>query len=89
MSRYNVKKYSTIFIAALVLEVGSTMYIRAVADNMVYQVMFWALVGPLMNLPFFGFFVDAKTWRDRLKVASSQGIGFAAGAGIVMLYLNI
>ena len=63
MGNIKLNKYIIIFLSALVLEVGSTMYISSVSDKMVGSTMFWAFVGPFIALPFAGFVADEKTWR--------------------------
>ena len=79
-----MKKYFIIALAAFVLEVASTMYIKSVSDRSVVMV-FWALAGPFLALPFVGYMVETNNWKDRIKMATSQAIGYALGAIVVYL----
>jgi len=85
----NIKlnKYVIIFLSALVLEVGSTMYISSVSDKMVGSTMFWAFVGPFIALPFAGFVADEKTWKGRLFLALSSSVGYTLGALLSMYFI--
>lgn len=78
-------KYFTIFIAAVTLELLSTLYIQAVAQNNMLAVAFLAFLSPLANLPFVGHLVDSKQWKERLKIALIYGFGYSVGAMIVFL----
>ena len=80
-------KYVIIFLSALVLEVGSTMYISSVSDKMVGSTMFWAFVGPFIALPFAGFVADEKTWKGRLFLALSSSVGYTLGALLSMYFI--
>jgi len=79
-----MKKYLIIFISALILEIGSTMYISSVADKNSMSTMFWAFVGPFIALPFAGFVADEKTWKGRAFLALSSSVGYTIGASISM-----
>jgi hypothetical protein len=79
-----VKKYSIVFVSALLLEVGSTMYISAVADKQLGAVMLWAFLGPFIALPFAGLVADEKTWSGRARIALSSAVGYLAGAAVSM-----
>lgn len=79
-----MKKYFIISFAAFVLEVASTMYIKNVSDRSI-QMIFWASISPFITLPFAGYMVESKNWKERIKMASSQAIGYALGAIIVYL----
>jgi hypothetical protein len=79
-----MKKYFIIFISALILEIGSTMYINSVADKNTINTMFWAFVGPFIALPFAGFVADEKSWGGRFFLALSSSVGYIIGASISM-----
>lgn len=79
-----MKKYIIIFIAAFLLEVTSTMYIKEVSDRNPYMV-FWAFMSPFITLPFIGYMVESKSWKERIFMASSQATGYAIGALVVYL----
>lgn len=82
-----MKKYLIIGFASFVIEIASTMYIATVADRSVYMVL-WAFIGPFLALPFVGYMVESKCWRERFKIASSSAAGYACGAYLVYL-MNI
>ncbi len=82
-----MKKYSIIFIAALLLEIGSTMYISSVADKDMNSTALWAFLGPFIALPFAGYVADEKTWRGRAYLALASSIGYVIGAYISMYFI--
>jgi hypothetical protein len=75
-------KYLIIFISALIIEIASTMYIATVADRSL-SMIFWAFIGPFLGLPFVGYMVESKNWKERILMALSSSIGYAIGAFIV------
>jgi hypothetical protein len=85
MNNYN--RYILIFFSALVLEVGSTMYISSVSDKEMTSAIFWAFLGPIIALPFAGFVADEKTWKGRLGLALSSSMGYSSGALISMYFI--
>ena len=82
-----VKKYTIIFLSALMLEIGSTMYISSVADKNMASTMLWAFLGPFIALPFAGYVADEKTWKGRFYLALSSSIGYTIGALISMYFI--
>ncbi len=80
-----MKRYFIIAMAALILEVASTMYIATVADRSLSMV-FWAFIGPFLGLPFVGYMVESKTWKERIKMALASSTGYTIGAAIVYFY---
>jgi hypothetical protein len=80
-------KYFIIFFSALILEIGSTMYINSVADKNLLNSMFWAFIGPFIALPFTGFIADEKTWSGRFLLASSSALGYTTGALISIHFI--
>lgn len=80
-------KYVLIFLSALVLEIGSTMYISSVSDKNIASTMFWAFVGPFIALPFAGFVADEKTWKGRASLALSSSLGYTIGALLSMYFI--
>lgn len=79
-----MKKYLIIALSAFVLELASTMYIRNVADKSL-QMILWASLSPFITLPFAGYMVETKTWKERIKMAISQAIGYTIGSLIVFI----
>jgi hypothetical protein len=77
-------KYLIIFISALIIEIASTMYIATVADRSLSMV-FWAFIGPFLGLPFVGYMVESKNWKERILMALASSIGYAIGAFIVYI----
>ena len=82
-----MKKYLIIGFSSFVIEIASTMYIATVADRSAYMV-FWAFIGPFLALPFVGYMVESKCWRERFKIAFSSAVGYTWGAYLVYL-MNI
>jgi hypothetical protein len=80
-----MKKYFIIALSAFILETASTMYIATVANRDVAMI-FWAFIGPFLGLPFIGYMIESKLWKDRLKIALASGIGYTLGATMVYLY---
>jgi hypothetical protein len=80
-----MKKYLIIAVSAFILETASTMYIATVANRDV-SMIFWGFIGPFLGLPFIGYMVESKTWRDRIKMAVASGMGYALGSTVVYLY---
>lgn len=79
-----MKKYFIIILAALVIELASTMYITTVSDKSIGMV-FWAFIGPFLSLPFIGYMVETDNWNDRIKMALSSSTGYTIGAIIIYL----
>jgi hypothetical protein len=82
-----MNRYIIIFLSALILEIGSTMYINSVSDKEMAATMFWAFLGPFIALPFAGFVADEKTWRGRFFLALSSSVGYTTGALISMYFI--
>ena len=82
-----MNKYIIIFFSALLLEIGSTMYISSVADKDMAATMLWAFLGPFIDLPFAGYVADEKTWRGRFYLAISSALGYVIGAMISMYFI--
>jgi hypothetical protein len=81
------KKYPIIFVSALALEIGSTMYISSVADKNLASTMLWAFLGPFIALPFAGYVADEKTWIGRFYLALSSSAGYTVGAMLSMHFI--
>jgi membrane protein DedA with SNARE-associated domain len=45
--------------------------------------IFWAFIGPFLGLPFVGYMVESKNWKERILMALASSIGYAIGAFIV------
>lgn len=82
-----LNKYIIIFFSALLLEIGSTMYISSVADKDMAATMLWAFLGPFIALPFAGYVADEKTWKGRIYLAISSALGYVIGAMISMYFI--
>jgi len=80
-------KYPIIFLSALALEIGSTMYISSVADKNMSSTMLWAFLGPFIALPFAGYVADEKTWKGRFYLALSSSVGYTVGALLSMQFI--
>jgi hypothetical protein len=51
--------------------------------------MFFAFIGPFLSLPFVGFMVESKTWKERLKLALYSGLGYLIGSIITIIFFEI
>jgi len=83
------RKYLIVFFSALVLEVGSTFYISVVADKNYIGMLFFAFIGPFLSLPFVGFMIESKGWKERLKLATCSGLGYLFGSVVVIVFLEL
>ena len=77
-------KYGIIFLSALCGEIGSTFYIRYVSEGNFYGMIFFCFIGPFIGLPFAGYIVETKTWKERIKMAFSLAFGYVAGVIVVI-----
>ena len=83
------KKYLIVFFSALILEIGSTFYITVVADKNYTGMLFFAFIGPFLSLPFVGFMVESKTWKERIRLALCSGLGYLFGSVVVIIFLEL
>jgi hypothetical protein len=80
-----VKRSIVLMVAALLLEVCSTLYIRAVsAEDIVWSAVL-AFVGPFVSLPFLGYMIEAKTWTQRIALTTTYAVGYTLGSIISFL----
>ena len=77
-------KYLIIGISALIIEICSTFYIRAVAESDTLLMLLFASISPFLGLPFIGYMVETKVWSDRIKQALALSIGYAIGVLVVI-----
>lgn len=75
-------KYLIVGLSAFVLEIASTFYIQTVSGKSVFM-MLWAFLGPFFSLPFAGYMVETKTWKERVILATTMGTGYMLGASLV------
>jgi hypothetical protein len=78
-------KYFIVAFSAFVQEVASTLYITTISDKSPGMVLM-ALIGPFLSLPFGGYMVESKTWRERLQLALALSSGYGAGAAVVFFF---
>lgn len=81
------KKYIILFIASIIIEIASTFYIAAVSNKEMFQMIFWAFIGPFLGLPFIKYQIEAKSDFQRIKLAICYGVGYASGALLVNIFL--
>lgn len=81
-------KYLIIFVSALIIEIASTFYISFVSEKNAVGMLIFAFIGPFLGLPFVGFIVESKTWKERIRMAFSSAIGYLVGSLIVITILN-
>jgi hypothetical protein len=84
-----IKKYLIVFFSALILEIGSTFYITVDADKNYLGMLFFAFIGPFLSLPFVGFMVESKTWKERIRLALCSGLGYLFGSFVVIIFLEL
>jgi hypothetical protein len=84
-----IKKYLIVFFSALILEIGSTFYITVVSDKNYIGMLFFAFIGPFLSLPFVGFMVESKTWKERMRLALYSGLGYLFGSFVVIIFLEL
>jgi hypothetical protein len=84
-----IKRYLIVFLSALILEIGSTFYITVVADKNYLGMLFFAFIGPFLSLPFVGFMVESKTWKERMRLALYSGLGYLFGSFVVIIFLEL
>jgi hypothetical protein len=78
-------KYIVLFVSALVIEICSTYYIRVVSAGNTEGMIFFAMIGPYLGLPFVGYIVETKTWSQRIAYAFCMSLGYGAGTSIVII----
>jgi hypothetical protein len=83
-----MKKYFIIGISALIIEICSTFYIRAVSESDTFMMLFFASISPFLGLPFIGYMVETTNWNERIKQAFALSIGYGIGALIVINLIN-
>jgi hypothetical protein len=83
-----MKRYLIIGLSALILEICSTFYIRFVADKDAIGMLFFAGISPFITLPFAGYMVESKNWRERVHMALALSIGYMLGTFIVIFLIQ-
>lgn len=81
-------KYFIIGLSALIIEICSTFYIRAVSKEDTFMMLFFASISPFLGLPFIGYMVETKKWGERIKQALALSIGYGIGALVVINYIQ-
>jgi len=81
-------KYFIIGISALIIEICSTFYIRAVSDADIFMMLFFASISPFLGLPFIGYMVESKNWTERIKQSLALSIGYGIGALVVIQFIK-
>lgn len=81
------KGYLVVSLSAFVIEFASTMYISTVSDRSLWMV-FYAILGPFLNLPFVGYLIEASNWTERIKLAFCSSIGYGLGSFVVYVFYN-
>jgi hypothetical protein len=51
--------------------------------------LFFAFIGPFLSLPFVGFMVESKTWKERMRLALCSGLGYLFGSFVVIIFLEL
>lgn len=77
-------KWFIIFLSAFIIEICSTFYINYVADKNAIGMIIFAALGPFLSLPFAGYMVESKTWKERIVMALVMAVGYMAGTILVI-----
>lgn len=77
--------YYVVCLSAFVIECASTMYISTVSERSLWMV-FYAMIGPFLGLPFVGYIIEAKNWNQRIKLAIASSIGYGIGSLLIYLF---
>ena len=83
--RKDQRGYYVVGLSAFVIECASTMYISTVSDRSLWMV-FYAMIGPFLSLPFVGYVIEAQNWNQRIKLAFSSSIGYGLGALFIYVF---
>lgn len=83
--RKDQRGYYVVGLSAFVIECASTMYISTVSDRSLWMV-FYAMIGPFLSLPFVGYIIEAQNWNQRIKLAFSSSIGYGLGALFIYVF---
>lgn len=81
-------KYFIIGLSALIIEICSTFYIRAVSEANTGMMLFFAAISPFLGLPFIGYMIETKDWDERIKQAMALSVGYIAGVLIVINFIQ-
>jgi hypothetical protein len=80
-------KWFIIFLSAFTIEICSTFYINYVADKNAIGMIIFAAIGPFLGLPFAGYMVESKTWKERILMAVIMAIGYMTGTIVVINFI--
>jgi hypothetical protein len=83
--RKDQRGYYVVGLSAFVIECASTMYISTVSDRSLWMV-FYAMIGPFLSLPFVGYIIEAQNWNQRIKLAFSSSIGYGLGSLFIYVF---
>lgn len=81
-------RYFIIFISSLIIEICSTFFIRSISEGNAPAMLFFAMIGPFLGLPFIGYMVETKTWSERIKQAVALSIGYGTGTLVVINFIK-
>ena len=83
-----MKQFLIVAFSSFLLEIGSTFYITYVSEKNIIGMVIFAALGPFLSLPFVGFIVQTKTWKEKLTLALTSAIGYAIGSVISYMFIN-
>jgi Na+/melibiose symporter-like transporter len=83
-----MNRYLIIFLSSLILEIASTFYITFVSEKNPLGMWIFAFIGPFLGLPFVGFMIESKTWREKIKVALASAIGYLIGSVLTYFFIK-
>lgn len=74
--------------SAFATEIFSTLYITAVSEKDTTAMVGFAIIRPFLALPFAGYMLESKNWKERFNMAIALSIGYALASVLVIGFIN-
>ena len=87
MPLFFMKKYLITALSAFIIEIASAFHITFTSEKSVWMLLM-AAIGPFLGLPFAGFMVETKIWKERIILACSLSFGYFLGAVAVYILFH-
>jgi hypothetical protein len=59
-----------------------------VANGNLPMMLFFAGISPFLGLPFLGYMIESKTWKERIKQSFALSIGYCIGVMVVICFIK-
>lgn len=85
LEKVTIKKLIVIFLFSLIANFFSAWYGYAMTHG---QILIQAILGlciPFLNLFYSNAFIEAKTFKDRIKITSAAGLALSIGSTLMLL----